>query len=488
MLISRETFSFLFFFLVFEYFLEDFFIFILNYKKFYEWYDFITKKERYYEMVYILLFLFEFIEIYFLVLILGIQFFISIVGRGDTILFFWNFFFVSLVTIFLYCLHRHWVFWGKGLIYYNFWVSEGVYYAYFHALIELELNIYEKFSPIYWDLSLLLMSMLKFWGFLPLFIIFPILLLLPLLIAVAYFTLVERKVLGAMHRRKGPNVIGYLGLLQPLSDGFKLFVKESILPSSADLYVFLFSPVFGFICSLLAWGFIPYANVGSWIYSDITMLYVYAISSISVYSIIMSGWSSNSKYAFLGALRSAAQMVSYEVSMGFIIIVIVLCSGSFNLKVIIESQADVWFHIPLFFLSSIFFVSALAETNRHPFDLPEAEAELVSGYNVEYSAMNFALFSLAEYSNMLLMSFLNVILFFGGWLAPIDILFFLPASLWFSLKVCFFVFLFVWIRAVLPRYRYDQLMILGWKSFLPIALTFVLLTAYSLIILNYTPF
>jgi NADH-quinone oxidoreductase subunit H len=215
---------------------------------------------------------------------------------------------------------------------------------------------------------------------------------------------------------------------------------------------------------------------------------MFAISSLGVYGIIMSGWSSNSKYAFLGALRSAAQMVSYEVSIGFIIVTIVICCGSFNLQNIIESQKNVWFIIPFFPLFLMFFVSALAETNRHPFDLPEAEAELVSGYNVEYSAMGFALFSLGEYANMLLMSSLNVILFFGGWLSPLTILNFIPGSFWFGLKICFFVILYVWMRAALPRYRYDQLMNIGWKIFLPISLTYLMFTFFTLISFNLLPY
>jgi NADH-quinone oxidoreductase subunit H len=305
---------------------------------------------------------------------------------------------------------------------------------------------------------------------------------------VAYFTLAERKILGAIQRRRGPNVVGVYGLLQPLSDGFKLLVKETVLPSNANKFIFIIAPIITFVISLMGWAIIPFDKYSVLSEVNVGVLYLFAISSLGVYGIIMSGWASNSKYAFLGALRSAAQMVSYEVSIGFIIVTIVVCCGSFNLQTIIESQKNVWFIIPFFPLFLMFFTSALAETNRHPFDLPEAEAELVSGYNVEYSAMGFALFSLGEYANMLLMSSLNVILFFGGWLPPLNILGFIPGSLWFGLKICFFVVLYVWIRAALPRYRYDQLMGLGWKVFLPISLTYLMLTFSVLISFNIMPY
>jgi len=312
--------------------------------------------------------------------------------------------------------------------------------------------------------------------------------IVPLLISVAYFTLAERKILGAIQRRRGPNVIGVFGLLQPLSDGFKLLVKETILPSSANKLIFVLSPMITFIISLMGWAVIPYDKYSSLAEINAGILYLFGVSSLGVYGIIMSGWSSNSKYAFLGALRSTAQMVSYEVSLGFIMLVIILCVGSFNLNVIIESQKNVWFIIPFFPLFLMFFISGLAETNRHPFDLPEAEAELVSGYNVEYSAMGFALFSLGEYANMLLMSSLNVILFLGGWLEPSFFPNFLPGSFWFGLKICLFVILFVWMRAALPRYRYDQLMNLGWKVFLPASLAYVVLTIFVLISFNMLPY
>jgi len=315
-----------------------------------------------------------------------------------------------------------------------------------------------------------------------------LIIVLPLLISVAYFTLAERKILGAIQRRRGPNVVGSFGLLQPLADGFKLFVKETILPSNANKFIFILSPIITFVISLMGWAVIPYNEYAVLSDINIGILYMFAVSSLGVYGIIMSGWSSNSKYAFLGALRSAAQMVSYEVSIGFIIVTIVICCGSFNLQNIIESQKNVWFIIPFFPLFLMFFVSALAETNRHPFDLPEAEAELVSGYNVEYSAMGFALFSLGEYANMLLMSSLNVILFFGGWLPPLNILNFIPGSFWFGIKICFFVILYVWMRAALPRYRYDQLMNIGWKIFLPISLTYLMFTFFTLISFNLLPY
>jgi NADH-quinone oxidoreductase subunit H len=315
-----------------------------------------------------------------------------------------------------------------------------------------------------------------------------LIIIVPLLISVAYFTLAERKLLGAIQRRRGPNVVGAFGLLQPLSDGFKLLVKETVIPSSSNKLIFILSPIMTFVISLMGWAIIPYDKYAILAEMNVGVLYLFAMSSLGVYGIIMSGWSSNSKYAFLGALRSTAQMVSYEVSIGFIMITIVICCGSFNLQQIIEFQKNIWFVIPFFPLFLMFFVSALAETNRHPFDLPEAEAELVSGYNVEYSAMGFALFSLGEYANMLMMSSINVILFFGGWLSPLQFLGFLPGSLWFGIKICFFVILFVWMRAALPRYRYDQLMGLGWKVFLPVSLSYLMLTYSILICFNLLPY
>jgi len=312
--------------------------------------------------------------------------------------------------------------------------------------------------------------------------------IVPLLISVAYFTLAERKILGAIHRRRGPNVVGVYGLLQPLSDGFKLLVKETVLPSSANNILFILSPILTFFISLMGWAVIPFDQYAVLSEMNIGVLYLFAVSSLGVYGVIMSGWSSNSKYAFLGALRSTAQMVSYEVSIGFIMLTIVVCCGSFNLQTIIESQQNLWFVFVFAPLFLMFFTSALAETNRHPFDLPEAESELVSGYNVEYSAMGFALFSLGEYANMLLMSSTNVILFFGGWLPPFQLLSFIPGSIWFGLKICFFVILYIWVRAALPRYRYDQLMGLGWKVFLPASLAYLMITFSILICFNLLPF
>ena len=311
----------------------------------------------------------------------------------------------------------------------------------------------------------------------------------PLLISVAYFTIAERKIMGIIQRRKGPNVIGFLGLLQPLADGLKLFVKETIFPSNSNIAIFLIAPMLTFILSLIGWAAIPFSE--QVVLSDINVgvLYLFATSSLSVYGIVMAGWSSNSKYPFLGALRSAAQMISYEVSIGFIIINVCVCAGSFNLSNIVLAQTNTWFIIPLLPMFIIFCVSMLAETNRHPFDLPEAEAELVSGYNVEYSAMTFALFFLGEYANMLLMSAFVSILFLGGWLPLISFFPFniLPGSFWFSLKIALGVIFFIVTRATLPRYRYDQLMYIGWKSFLPLALGYLLFTVGILISFNWLP-
>jgi len=312
---------------------------------------------------------------------------------------------------------------------------------------------------------------------------------LPLLISVAYFTLAERKIMASMQRRKGPNVIGTFGLLQPLADGFKLLIKETVIPSNANTVVFILAPIITFLLSLLGWAVIPFGEGLVLADLNVGIMYLFAVSSLGVYGIITAGWSSNSKYAFLGALRSAAQMVSYEVSLGVIIITVLLCVGSLNLSDIIIAQQSVWFCIPLAPMFIMFFISALAETNRHPFDLPEAEAELVAGYNVEYSAMGFALFFLGEYANMLLMSGMTVILFLGGWLAPISIIPFtwIPGPLWFGIKMCIFVVLFIWARAAFPRYRYDQFMRLGWKVFLPLSLGYLFLVAGILISFGWLP-
>lgn len=311
------------------------------------------------------------------------------------------------------------------------------------------------------------------------YIIFKIIsLILPLLIAVAYLTLAERKVMGSIQRRKGPDIVGIFGLLQPLADGLKLFVKETILPSSANASIFILAPILTFLFGLLSWCVIPFSE--GFVFSDLNIgvLYILAISSLGVYGIIIAGWSSNSKYAFLGALRSTAQMISYEVSIGLIIINILLCSGSLNFSEIVLAQQSIWYIIPLFPISLMFYISILAETNRAPFDLPEAEAELVAGYNVEYSAMGFALFFLGEYANMILMSSLTVIFFLGGWLPIFPFNFFwIPGSIWFSLKITFLLFGFIWVRSSFPRYRYDQLMRLGWKVFLPISLSCIFIVS-----------
>lgn len=311
-------------------------------------------------------------------------------------------------------------------------------------------------------------------------------LIIPLLISVAYFTLIERQVLAAIQRRQGPNIVGFYGLLQPLADGLKLFLKETILPKSSNLIIFILAPVFTFALSLAGWTVIPFGNGFALADLNIGLLYIFAISSLSVHSVIMAGWSSNSKYAFLGALRSAAQMISYEVSMGIIIISVILLAGSLNLNEIVNAQKNVWYCLPLFPMFILFFICALAETNRHPFDLPEAEAELVSGYNVEYSAMSFALFFLAEYSNIILMCSLTVILFLGGWHAPFNlaILSIFPGVFWFGIKTLFCIFMFILVRGTLPRYRYDQLMRLGWKVFLPISLAFLIFLASLLLSVN----
>lgn len=317
-----------------------------------------------------------------------------------------------------------------------------------------------------------------------------LLIALPLIIAVAYFTLVERKIMAGIQRRRGPDVVGAWGLIQPFADAAKLILKETILPSTANTVLFVIAPILSFMLSLVGWAVIPFGE--TFVLADINVgvLYLFAISSLGVYGIIMSGWASNSKYAFLGGLRSAAQMVSYEVSIGFILIGVILCAGSTNLSSIVMSQSTVWYGLPLFPLFFMFFISALAETNRHPFDLPEAEAELVAGYNVEYSAAGFALFFLGEYANMIMMSSVTTIMFLGGWLPIVDVLpiNLIPGPVWFGLKVCFFVALFVWARAAYPRYRYDQLMRLGWKVFLPLSLGWVLFIAGILIGFNWLPF
>ena len=310
-----------------------------------------------------------------------------------------------------------------------------------------------------------------------------VLIVVPLLLAIAYLTYAERKVIGAMQLRQGPMVVGPLGLLQPIADGVKLLAKETVLPSGANKVVFLVAPMVTFTLALIGWAVIPFGE--GLVLADINVgvLYLLAISSLGVYGIIMAGWASNSRYAFLGALRSAAQMVSYEIAIGLIIINVLITAGSLNLSDIVRAQEDLWYFIPHFPMFAIFVASILAETNRHPFDLPEAEAELVAGYNVEYSSMTFALFFLGEYGNMILMSAICSVLFLGGWLPPFDIAPFtwIPGPIWFIAKICFILFIFIWARATLPRYRYDQLMRLGWKVFLPASLLWVVVTSGFLV-------
>lgn len=294
-----------------------------------------------------------------------------------------------------------------------------------------------------------------------------------LLVCVAYLTLMERKVIAAMQYRTGPAVNGPFGLLQPILDGVKLVLKEAVIPSKTDKYTFVIAPMITFFLALSAWAVIPMFQNGALADVNFGVMYLLAISSLGVYGVIIAGWASGSKYPFFGAIRSSSQMISYEVSMGLIIICVLMLSGSANLSNIINAQRSMWFAVPLFPLFIIFLVSILAETNRHPFDLPEAEAELVAGFNVEYSSMGFAAFFLGEYANMILMSAFTSILFLGGWLAPCASLEFIPGFVWMALKISAILFFFIWVRAALPRYRFDQLMRLGWKVFLPICLVAV---------------
>jgi len=314
-------------------------------------------------------------------------------------------------------------------------------------------------------------------------------LIVPLLIAVAYLTYAERKVLAAMQLRKGPNVVGPFGLFQPFADALKMMTKETVLPSGANRVLFVLAPMITFTLAVLAWAVIPVSD--GWAIADINVgiLYLFAISSLGVYGIIIAGWASNSKYAFLGAMRSAAQMVSYEVSMGFVLVTVMLCTGSLNLTEIVRAQTHMWYCIPLFPMFIVFFISTLAETNRSPFDIPEGESEIVAGFFVEYSSMSFALFFLGEYANMILMSALTTILFLGGWLAPFNIepFTYIPGVFWFVGKVCACLFVFLWVRATFPRYRYDQLMRLGWKVFLPLSLIWLVLTAGALMAFGWLP-
>ena len=313
--------------------------------------------------------------------------------------------------------------------------------------------------------------------------------LVPVLVSVAYLTLAERKVMAAMQMRRGPNVVGPFGLLQPFADALKMLMKETIIPTGANRVLFIVAPLLTMTLAMIAWAVIP-VNDG-WAIADINVgiLYLFAISSLGVYGIVIAGWASNSKYAFLGAMRSAAQMVSYEVSMGFVMVTVLLCAGSLNLTAIVHAQERVWFFIPLFPMFIVFFISILAETNRAPFDLPEGESEIVGGFFVEYSAMTFALFFLGEYANMILMSAMTSILFLGGWLSPIPFAPFtwVPGPVWFILKICLVLFMFVWVRATFPRFRYDQLMRLGWKVFLPLSLGWLVLTAGVLLAMGWLP-
>ncbi len=317
-------------------------------------------------------------------------------------------------------------------------------------------------------------------------VIFPILmkiifLLVPLLLSVAYLTLMERKVIGWMQLRTGPSVVGFWGLLQPIADALKLLLKEPILPATADKILFIVAPILTFTFAMLGWAVIPIDN---FLIADINVgvMYLLAVSSLGVYGIIIAGWASNSRYAFLGSIRSAAQMISYELSMGLCIIAVLLTAGTLNLKELVVNQQNLPLHMDLMLLPMfvIFFIFILAETNRHPFDMAEAEAELVSGYNLEYSSMHFALFFLGEYANMILTSAIATLLFLGGWFPPFGIKFlsFVPGVIWFCLKVFLCLFIFIWVRAALPRYRYDQLMRLGWKVLLPLSFFWVVLIAF----------
>ena len=326
-------------------------------------------------------------------------------------------------------------------------------------------------------------------GFLILTVIKALMVLVPLLIGVAYLTYAERKVMAAMQLRKGPNVVGPFGLLQPFADAIKMLMKETIIPTGSNRFLFLIAPMLTFSLAMLAWAVIPVSE--GWVGADINVgiLYLFAISSLGVYGIIIAGWASNSKYAFLGAMRSAAQMVSYEVSMGFVLVTVMLCVGSLNLTDIVHAQTNIWFCIPLFPMFVIFFISALAETNRSPFDLPEGESEIVAGFFVEYSSLSFGLFFLGEYANMILMSALTTLLFLGGWLAPFGVEPFtwIPGVVWFVLKICVVLFVFIWVRATFPRFRYDQLMRLGWKVFLPLSLLWLVITAGVLVAFGWLP-
>ena len=314
-------------------------------------------------------------------------------------------------------------------------------------------------------------------------------LLVPVLVSVAMIVWLDRRVWAFVQKRQGPNVVGPFGLLQSLADALKYMFKEIIIPSSSNKVIFILAPIVTMTLALISWAVIPFSATQVLADINVGILYLFAVSSLGVYGIIMGGWASNSKYPFLGAIRSAAQMVSYEVSIGVIIINVLLCVGSLNLNDIVVAQKNLWFVVPLFPMFVIFFISALAETNRPPFDLPEAEAELVAGYQTEYSGMMYAMFWLGEYANILLMCALGSILFLGGWLSPIDLYPFnlIPGAIWLILKILLLFFLFALVKATVPRYRYDQLMRLGWKIFLPLSLTYVVLTASYLFYFNLLP-
>ena len=315
------------------------------------------------------------------------------------------------------------------------------------------------------------------------------LLLIPVLVSVAMIVWFDRRVWAFVQKRRGPNVVGPFGLLQSIADALKYIFKEIIIPASSNKVIFILAPIVTMTLALIAWAVIPFSETLVLSNINVGILYLFAVSSLGVYGIIMGGWASNSKYPFLGAIRSAAQMVSYEVSIGVIIINVLLCVGSLNLKDIVIAQENMWFIIPLFPMFVIFFISALAETNRPPFDLPEAEAELVAGYQTEYSGMMYAMFWLGEYANILLMCAMGSILFLGGWLSPINLFPFneIPGPIWMIFKILFLFFLFALVKAIVPRYRYDQLMRLGWKIFLPLSLTWVVLTAGYLMYFDLLP-
>lgn len=368
--------------------------------------------------------------------------------------------------------------------FFNFFIyqawPEGFSFSFFLTyLIRKQENNFFSIENYYFLLNYLTLSEkgIKYLYFFH-YVLSSLFLIIGVLIAVAFFTLFERKVMASMQRRKGPDnrISGRWGILQPLADGLKLLAKEIITPKRATKFLFLIAPLYTFLMSLLGWCVIPWSSEIIFADPKLSALYSFAVSSLGVYGILLSGWASNSKYAFLGGLRSAAQMISYEVTLGFIVIIVALISGTYNFREIVYKQEVLWFCFPLLPLSIIFFVSMLAETNRAPFDLPEAEAELVSGYNTEYSSMIFAMFFLGEYSSMLLMASIYVIFFFGGWLSPFGNFFEIYEGFWFFFKVVCVAFAYIWVRATLPRYRYNQLMSIGWKIFLP--LTFGLLLFY----------